>query len=85
MPEKLMGEVTHYFDKIGVAVIKATKGPIKVGQKLHFVGKGADFTQEITSMQVDHKNVEELKIGEEGGIKVDETTRKSTEVYLAEE
>lgn len=85
MPEKLVGEVTHYFDKIGVAVIKATKASIKKGQNLHFVGKGADFQQEVTSLQVDHKDIEELSVGKEGGMKIDQTAKEGVEVYLAEE
>lgn len=85
MPEKKVGEVTHYFGKIQVAVIKATGEAIKKGQQLHFVGHGADFQQEVTSLQIDHSEVAEISVGQEGGMKVDQAAKESTEIYLAEE
>ncbi len=84
MPEKKVGEVSHYFDKIQVAVIKATGEAIKKGQNLHFVGHGADFQQEVSSLQVDHKDVEEIAVGQEGGMKVDQAAKEATEIYLVE-
>lgn len=79
--ETEVGEVTHYFANIGVAVIKATKGPIKKGDNLHIVGGTADFDQTVDSMQVDHKDVEEIAKGKEGGMKVSEKVHEGNKIF----
>jgi putative protease len=79
--ETEVGEVTHYFANIGVAVIKATKGPIKKGDNLHIVGGSADFDQIVDSMQVDHKDVEEIAKGKEGGMKVSEKVHEGNKIF----
>ncbi len=78
---KLLGEITHYFDNIGVAVIKFSEGA-KVGDKIRIVGgENTDFEQEIKSMQVEHENVEKAKKGDEVGMKVKEKVREGYKVY----
>jgi len=47
MPETKIGVITHYFGKVGVAVIKATVAPIAVGDKIHIKGHTTDCTQVI--------------------------------------
>lgn len=83
--EKLIGEITHYFGKIGVAVLKLTKGSLKVGETIHLVGHGADFTQTVDSMQVEHKNVEEAKKKDDVGLKVNDVVKEGVEVYKVNE
>ncbi len=83
--EKLIGEITHYFGKIGVAVLKLTKGSLKVGETIHLVGHGADFTQTVDSMQVEHKNVEEAKKKDDVGLKVNNIVKEGVEVYKVTE
>jgi len=82
--EAEVGEVTHYFGKIGVAVVKATKSAIKKGDTLHFVGGSADFDETVDSMQVDHADVDEIAKGKEGGIKVSEKVHEGNKVYKVE-
>ena len=77
-----VGEVTHYFDKIGVAVIK-TIVDLKVGAKIKFSGS-VEFSQTISSMQVDHKSIDMAKSGDEAGLKVDEPVKPGDEVFLLE-
>ncbi|TSC95753.1 MAG: hypothetical protein Athens101410_340 [Parcubacteria group bacterium Athens1014_10] len=82
MPEeKLIGKITHYFDKIGVAVLELTKAGLKVGETIHVTGHGADFTQAVGSMQVEHENVEKAKKGDAVGMKIDEPVKEGAEVY----
>jgi len=83
--EKLIGEITHYFGKIGVAVLKLTKGSLKVGETIHLIGHGADFTQTVDSMQVEHKNVEEAKKKDDVGLKVNNVVKEGVEVYKVTE
>ena len=82
MEEKPIGEVTHYYDKIGVAVVKFSSA-VKVGEMVKFKGTHADFTQQINSMQYDHKDIDGAKKGQEVGMKVDEKVKEGDKVYSA--
>jgi len=83
MSEKEIGKITHYFSNVGVAVLKLTN-TLKVGDKIHIKGISADFEQEVTSMQVDRKPIEEAKTGDDVGMKVDEPVKGNEKVYLIE-
>ncbi|MBU1036513.1 hypothetical protein KKF32_00575 [Patescibacteria group bacterium] len=85
MPEELIGKVTHYFDKIGVAVIKVEKGTVAIGDKLHFLHGERDFQQTVDSLEVEKESVEKIKKGKEGGMKVDEEVKKGDEIYKVSE
>lgn len=78
---KLIGEVTHYFGNIGVAVIKL-KDKLKEGEEIRIVGgEGTDFNQVVESMEADHKKVKEAKKGDEVGMKVAQKAREGYKVY----
>lgn len=82
--EKLVGEITHYFGKIGVAVIKL-KDSLKVGDEIRIVGGLAtDFTQTVKSMEIEHKKIKIAKKGQEVGLKVKEKVREGYKVYKLE-
>lgn len=81
MAEQLVGKVTHYFGKAGVAGIKITEGELSVGDMIHIVGHTSDFTQKVDSMQIDRAMVESAKVGDEIGIKVVEHAREHDHVY----
>jgi len=86
--EKKVGVVTHYFDKIQVAIVKFEAG-FKPGGELVFRGvrgeshEPFELTQKITSMQKDHAKVAEAKKGDELGLKVDKAVKEGDEVSLA--
>ncbi len=84
MAEKKVGIITHYFDKIGVAVVKITERDLKVGDTIHIKGHTSDFTQRIESMQVEHKDVVEAKVGEAVGLRVTDHAREHDEVFKVE-
>ena len=69
MPETAVGKVTHYFDRIGVAVLQLSE-TIRVGDILHFHGHTTDFTQPVDSLQIEHQNVAEANPGQEVALKV---------------
>ncbi len=77
----LVGKVIHYFDKIGVAVIKLDKA-LKVGDKVKFVHGENEFEQTIGSMQLEHEQIDAGKKGQEVAVKVDKETKSGTEVHL---
>ncbi|MBD3282423.1 MAG: translation elongation factor-like protein [Candidatus Portnoybacteria bacterium] len=79
--EELIGEITHYFAKIKVAVVKIKKKTLEVGDKIHIKGATTDFEQPVKSMQVDHKDVEKAKKGDDVGMKVKKRVREGDEVY----
>ena len=83
MKEKLLGEITHFFPKIKVAVAKFNK-KVKIGDVIRIKGNKTDFEQEISSMQIDYKDIKEAKKGEEVGLKVDEEVREGDKIYEAE-
>jgi len=85
MPEKEVAKVEDYFGKIGVVALKVTEGKIKIGDTLHYKGHTTDFSEKVTSMQKDHKEIEEAKKGDEIGIKTKERVRKNDKVYLVPE
>jgi len=70
MPETKVGVITHYFGKLGVAVVKATEGPIAVGDKIHIKGHTTDHTQVVESLQVEHRAVPRIEVGQDAGMQV---------------
>ena len=79
--EMKVGKVTHYFPKIGVAVIEIIEGCIKVGDEIRIKGHTTDFMQKVNSMQSKHENVEMAEPGVSVGIKVSEPVRANDLVY----
>lgn len=78
--EKPIGKITHYYDHIGVAIIKFNKA-VKKGEMIAIRGAHTDFTQKIDSMQYDHKDISAAKKGQEVGIKMKEKVHDSDKVY----
>ena len=81
--EMQVGKVTHYFTKIGVAVIEVTDGSIKVGDEIHIKGHTSDFKQKVSSMQMEHEKVQMAEPGQSIGMKVNEPVRQHDMVYKA--
>lgn len=75
---KEVGKVTHFYGKIGVAIIELTGG-LKVGDAVKFEKGDSAVEQVIGSMQIEHKSVTEAKAGDVVGVetsaKVDEGAR----------
>ncbi len=81
MANKKVGKVTHYYDKIGVAVVDLS-AVLKVGDKIKFVRGGEDaFDQEVESMQVEHEKIKSAKKGDTIGLKVKEEVKEGAEVF----
>ena len=78
-----VGKVSHYFAKIGVAVIQIATGGIKVGDEIRIKGHTSDFKQRVDSMQIEHENLEMAEPGQSIGLKVKEPVRANDFVYKA--
>ena len=80
MGKKEIGKISHYFDKIGVAVVEVNS-PLKVGDSVT-IGEGENaFEQIIKSMQVEHEKIEKAKKGDSIGLKVSKPVKVNWRVY----
>ena len=81
--EHLVGKVTHYYDKLGVAILDLFDS-LSVGQTVRFKGAHDDFSQTVNGMQFDHAEISEAHSGEEVGIKVEQKVHENDEVFVVE-
>ncbi len=80
MKEKAVGKVSDFFAHVVVAGVDMT-GSLKVGDKIHIKGHTTDIEMDLTSMQIENKNVAAAKKGQSVGIKVPERVRPGDVVY----
>lgn len=81
MEEKKIGTVMHYYSHLGVGIIKIDEDGLKIGDTVHIKGHTSDFQQTIDSMQIEHKDVQEAKVEDLIGIKLNEPVREHDEVF----
>lgn len=77
-----IGIVTHYFPHVRAAVIKL-KAPLSVGDTIKIRGHTTDFTQTISSMQIDRAPISQGKKGDEIGLLVNSRVRQHDVVTKA--
>lgn len=75
-----IGQVTHYFDRISVAVIRLYDR-LALGDWVHFYGNRTNFVQQVESMQVNHQPISEAYANEEVAVLVSGEVRKGDMVY----
>lgn len=76
-----IGTVTHFYDKIGVAIINLD-ADLAVGEKIKFERGGEDlFEQNVDSIQIEHNTLESAKKGDVVGLKVSQPLKEGSEVY----
>jgi len=80
MSEQEIGRVTHYFARLGVAVLSLT-GDLTVGDKIHVHGRSTDLQQSVDSMQIEHQSVTQVGPGQEVALHVIERVREGDLVY----
>lgn len=80
MADFKVGKITHYFDKIGVAVVELTDR-MAVGDSVKISGHNNEFTMTVGSMQVEHEKINEAKKGDTIGMKIDQEAKEGDEVY----
>lgn len=80
MADLKVGKVTHYFDKIGVAVVELT-GALSAGDTIKISGHDKEFTMTVASMQIEHEQIKDAKKGDTVGMKVDQAAEEGDEVY----
>jgi len=78
--EKQVGSVTHFYKKIGVAIIELSDS-LLVGDTIHISGHTTDMTQKVDSMQMEHQNIEKAEKGQVIGLKVNDEVRVKDLVF----
>lgn len=75
-----IGQVTHYYSKISVAVL-ALRGTLRVGDTVHVLGRTTDLQQEVTSLQIEHQAVDEAGPGDDVALEVKRRVRPRDKVF----
>ncbi|MFA5060520.1 MAG: hypothetical protein WC676_07840 [Candidatus Omnitrophota bacterium] len=76
-----VGEITHFFSKIKVCVVRIDNGSIIVGDKLRIEGGSGHFIQKVISLQIENKDVKIANKGQLVGLKVNKKTRPGSKAY----
>lgn len=80
--EEAVGTIAHYYSHLGVAVIQINKGALKTGDTIRIKGHTTDFTQQVESMEYEHRHVDEASAGQSVGLKVKDHAREHDIVYV---
>ncbi len=75
-----IGRVTHFYSKIGVAIIQLDD-LLKVGDRIALVGSTTDLEQDVKSIQVEHQSIDQAKAGDLVGLKVKDKVREGDTVF----
>jgi GTPase len=75
-----VGSISHFFSKIGVAVVELT-APLAVGDRILVKGPSTDFEQVVESIQIEHENIPRAEAGQAIGLKMAEHARERDMVY----
>jgi len=78
--KKLVGKVSHYYSKLGVAIIELTDGLIK-GDQISIEGPTTNIQQTVDSMQTEHTALNVANKGDSIGLKVIDKVRNGDQVY----
>lgn len=76
-----IGKVTHYFDRISVAVIRL-EADLYVDDWIRIEGRRTELEQQIASMEVERQPIDKGEPGEEVAIKVERVVHEGDDVYL---
>ncbi len=83
MAKKLIGKVSHYYSKIGVAVVDLND-TLQIGDQISIEGASTNLQQTVDSMQVEHEAVKNANRGNSVGLKVSDRVRPGDNVYREE-
>ncbi|HDS45861.1 MAG TPA: translation elongation factor-like protein [Methanomicrobia archaeon] len=81
--KKLVGKITHYFSRIGVAVVELSDR-ISVGDRIVIEGATTALEQVVDSMEIENQKVETASAGEAVGLKVVGKVRSQDRVFRLE-
>ncbi len=76
-----IGRVVAFFRIPVVAVVKVSRGSIKLGDRIWIRGHTTDLKETVASMQINHQPIQEARKGDEAGVKVSARARRGDRVY----
>lgn len=80
-----IGYIKKFYKKINVAEIKIQSNNLKKNDNILIIGPTTGvIEQKITSIQINHKKVKEVKKGQQAGIKLNSLARENDKIYLWE-
>jgi U32 family peptidase len=78
-----IGCISNYYQKQEVAEILIEGGNLKLGDKIIIQGPTTgSIEQEITSMQINHKEIQSVIKGQRFGLKTNSIVRRNDKIYL---
>ena len=80
---KEIGKVVHWYDKIGVAVVKLS-APLRKGDTITLRHGEVEVNEIVTSLQLNHTPVESAKAGDEVAVKLSNPAKEGTLILAAE-
>ena len=80
MAELLIGEVTHYYSKLGVAALNL-RAPLSKGDHIHILGHTTDLGETVDSIEIDHQQIDLAQPGDDVAIKVIGKVRDGDKIY----
>src|SRR5881396_3696859 len=81
LERKKVGEVFHFYGKIGVAAIRLTDDGIAIGDTVQIQGPSTNLEQPVEALQIEHAVVSRAGPGQEVGMKVRDRVREKDFVY----
>jgi putative protease len=78
----LVGYVTHYYPKVKSGAVSLNHLNLKVGERIIVEGEHTFIEQDVTSIQIDNKDVKAGKKGEEVAVVFNDIVRKNDKVFL---
>lgn len=78
--EKLVGKITHYYSRLGVAVLELS-GEIRLADEVHILGRITDFTQYVNSLEINHQKIERAGPGTEVALLLEDYARPGDAVF----
>lgn len=81
---RAIGKVIHYWTRLSVAGVELIDS-LQVDDWIHLRGATTDFQQRVTSMQLDHRYINEAQPGQQVGILVADRVRTGDTVFLLQD
>ena len=78
----LVGYVTHYYPRVKSGSVTLNHLDLKVGDKIIIEGTNTYIEQVVESIQIENKNIQKGKKGEEVAIVFKDVVRKNDKVFL---
>jgi translation elongation factor EF-1alpha len=78
--DEAIGVVTHYYGRIGVAVLDIS-GELHLGDTIMIQGHTTDFTQQVNSLELNHHKIQFGGPGMEVALKVIQPVRRGDKIF----